>query len=91
MKLKGSKFKLVRDSDGEGDEGDCLVSIHPVSLEHKPCEILVGYLVQCGSKRARTMSWQDYWMTTPVVEILEATNKKVRFTTKNSTYTLTFK
>ena len=39
-----------------------------------------------GSATARTYSDQDYWLTTPVTEILEDEGDRVLFKTGNSTY-----
>lgn len=50
----------------------------------------VGCSMLVGSVTARTYSDQDYWLTTPVVEILEEINNDavhyVRFRTENSEY-----
>jgi hypothetical protein len=46
----------------------------------------VGCSMRVGSITARTYSNRDWWMTTPVVEILEETEDRVRFRTKNSIY-----
>lgn len=86
IKLKGSRFHLSRESDGEGDSGHLLVSINPDTMDSYQNEIRVGCCVQCGSLYARSMQWQDYWMTTPVTEILEVTTNTVKFKTKNSIY-----
>jgi hypothetical protein len=39
-----------------------------------------------GALTARTMQWQDYWLTTEVLEILEETEDYVKFRTKNTIY-----
>jgi len=36
---------------------------------------------------AGTFTDRDYWMTTPIVEILSEDYASIRFQTKNSTYT----
>jgi hypothetical protein len=46
----------------------------------------VGCSMLVGSVTARSFSNQDYWLTTEVLEILEETEEKVRFRTKNSIY-----
>ena len=59
-------------------------------------EPLIGGGMRVGSRYARTMSWQDYWTTTPVVEIIsrevvtedEQTTLVVKFKTQSgSIYT----
>lgn len=78
IKLKGSRFSLCRESDGSGDSGSML---HPVDWQtHKTVgetgEIIVGFSVKCGSVYARTMQNQDWWLTTPVKEILSFDEKE---------------
>jgi hypothetical protein len=51
----------------------------------------VGHCMQVGSHYARSYSAQDWWMTTPVTEIVSKSKLKdgrteVVFKTKNSTY-----
>jgi len=46
----------------------------------------IGCSVRVGSLTARSYCAQDWWMTTEVTEILEDTEDKVKFKTKNSTY-----
>lgn len=47
---------------------------------------IVGCRMLVGAIGARTMSWQDYWLTTEVLEILEEREDYVKFRTKNTTY-----
>lgn len=47
---------------------------------------IVGCSMLVGSATARTYSDQDYWLTTPVTEILEDEGDRVLFKTGNSTY-----
>ncbi len=86
--------KLIRESDGSGDSGsnsqaiqwkkdgtfDKVVSNRPV----------IGCSMLVGSVTARSYSTQDYWLTTPVTEILEEKiidgEIYVRFRTGNSVY-----
>jgi hypothetical protein len=86
--------KLIRESDGSGDSGsnsqaiqwkedgtfDKVVSNRPV----------IGCSMLVGSVTARSYSTQDYWLTTPVTEILEEKivdgELYVRFKTGNSIY-----
>jgi hypothetical protein len=81
---------LRRISDGAGDSGarseaikwkedgtiDSVVSNRPTL----GCSMLVG------SVTARSYSDQDYWLTTPVTEILEESDDYVKFKTGNSIY-----
>jgi hypothetical protein len=81
-------YSLHRESDGAGDTG-------PMSLALKDTEIIydarptVGYHMRVGSSYARTYSSQDYWTTTPVIEIIEDTPNRVYFRTRNSVYVWT--
>lgn len=86
--------RLIRESDGSGDSGlrteaiqwnedgtfDKVVSNRPV----------VGCSMLVGSVTARSYSYQDYWLTTKVTEILEEKEKDgqlyVKFKTGNSIY-----
>lgn len=88
-----TKYSLVRESDGRGDSGPmCQIldeeGYHPIPGETYP---KVGCGVRVGSYYARTFSMQDWWQTSPVVEILQETVDDfgfwtVRFKTKNSIY-----
>lgn len=46
----------------------------------------IGVSMRVGSRYARTYSGQDFWTTTPVTEILEESDQRVLFKTKNSIY-----
>lgn len=88
-KLEGGRFRLSRVGDRAGDSGSMLVSIDPKTTKpSKNGEIVVGSVVRCGSVIARSYTWQDYWTTTPVTEILEVSEDKktVKFKTRNSVY-----
>ena len=52
-------------------------------VDHRP---RVGCSMLVGSITARSYSYQDYWLTTPVEEILEETENYVKFRTKNTVY-----
>ena len=52
---------------------------------HEP---IVGCALLVGSVTARSYSDSDYWVTTPITEIVEETNEHVLFKTLNSTYKL---
>ncbi len=47
---------------------------------------VVGCSMLVGSVTARTYQHQDYWLTTPVTEILEEREDYVKFKTGNSEY-----
>lgn len=82
-------YSLRRVDDGAGDSGglSCLIKDEAGKIiteyNAKP---KVGYSVQVGSITARTFGYQDYWVTTPVTEILEEKDNYVRFRTRNSEY-----
>ena len=82
--------KLRRISDGAGDMGARSEAI-AWTPEGKIKEIvgnrpIVGCSLLVGSVTARTYSAQDYWLTTPIVEILEERPDYVKFRTENSEY-----
>jgi hypothetical protein len=54
-------------------------------VDNKP---VVGCSLLVGSVTARSYSSQDYWLTTPVTEIIEETNEYISFKTENSNYKL---
>jgi len=82
--------KLFRISDGAGDMGARSEAIawnedgtFKEIVGHRPT---VGCSMLVGSVTARTYQRQDYWLTTPVTEILEEHVDYVRFKTGNSEY-----
>jgi hypothetical protein len=98
--LNGFRYFLHRDRDDAGDSGSWLEAFDwdNQSAEHEQNVIEVGKGVRCGSLYARSFCAQDWWLTTPVKEILEVERNdddeivKVRFLTESkngSTYTLT--
>lgn len=86
------RYSLTRDRDGKGDSGMMFRSINPETGEQEgeAGDIIVGCCIQCGTPFARTFG-QDWWLTTPVTEILsceeEGESKVVKFKTRNSNYT----
>ncbi|HOG38254.1 MAG TPA: hypothetical protein PLD95_02165 [bacterium] len=56
--------------------------------EIKGHEPIVGCSLLVGSITARSFSEQDYWLTTPIIEIVEKTDEYWIFKTNNSTYKL---
>lgn len=88
---------LRRERDGAGDSGAMIQLLRlgadgqietkfPKTIE----DIEPGWAVRVGSIGARTYSSQDYWITTPITEILESTEDSVRFKTGNSVYSLEY-
>ncbi len=82
--------RLKRISDGAGDEGSRSEAIawnedgtFKEVVGRKP---VVGCSMLVGSVTARSYSRKDYWLTTPVTEILEERQDYVRFRTENSEY-----
>lgn len=84
-------YTLMRQSDGAGDMGGMSLALWigddgQVQYEHD-ARPRVGVAIRVGSTYARTMQAQDWWMTTPVTEILEETEHRVLFRTRSgSTY-----
>jgi hypothetical protein len=85
---------LRRVRDNAGDTGALTESIswNPDGsfkevAGHRP---MVGCSIMVGSLTARSYSGSDYWLTTPVTEILEEIKNDetdyVRFQTENSEY-----
>lgn len=88
---------LRRERDGAGDSGAYIQLFRlgadgevetktPSAIE----DITEGWAVRVGSITARSYSYQDYWTTTPITEILESTEDSMRFKTGNSVYTLEY-
>lgn len=81
----------------KGDSGP-MSNAHRVSEDGKTLESVkhqaepeVGHCMQVGSPYSRSYSGRDWWMTTPVTEIvsrivLPDSSVQVIFKTKNSTY-----
>lgn len=93
-------YSLRRTRDGAGDSGQMSDVITPIWDEnHKLIDKIiennarpkVGAAMMVGSGYARSYSAQDWWMTTPITEILEERRDEdgteyVRFKTGNSEY-----
>lgn len=86
--------RLRRIGDNKGDEGSRSQAIQWYKSGKKKGQFkkvvsdrpTVGCSMLVGSVTARTCSEQDYWLTTPVTEILEDKGDYVRFRTENSEY-----
>lgn len=82
-------YTLRRVVDGAGDSGAVsqLLRRGPDgSTLTKDGRPEVGFCVLVGAQNARTYQDQDYWITTPVLEIFEDRGNYVRFRTENSVY-----
>lgn len=90
IKLKGQRFSLRRERDGAGDSGLLFTPFDWKNHEEtgETGEIIVGLGIKCGSHYARTMQYQDWWLTTPVTEIISISSdqKEAKFRTGNSVY-----
>jgi len=88
--------KLRRMSDGEGYSGSLIESIawneDGTFKEVTGSKVTVGESMRVGTMTAGTYSNRDWWMTTPVTEILEERKNDegkyeyVKFRTENSIY-----
>lgn len=98
IKITGCHKSIRRDRDGEGDSGTMFNCIDPKTGKTVVYdEIRVGHIVQCGASYGRSYSAQDWWMTTPVTEILGVSEESrkngskvqvIKFRTGNSLYTV---
>lgn len=87
-------YNLRRTRDNAGDSGGSSQTVRlneqTGKLEYGGDVPQVGYAVKVGSVTARSYSNQDWWMTTPVTEILEEIKDDkghyIRFSTGNSEY-----
>jgi len=83
---------LIRDRDGEGYSGSLVQAIKfdgetpgGKVVGHEP---IVGCCLKVGTMTVGMFTTRDWWMTTPITEIISETEEEVRFRTGNSTYTL---
>lgn len=82
-------YSLRRERDGAGDSGGMStifwVENGLIRYENfaKP---RVGASIRVGATYARSYAAHEYWQTTLVTEILEATENRIRFKTENSVY-----
>lgn len=89
-------YSLYRTRDREGDSGGMSMAIVPKPEGGYPntednARPRVGVAMRVGSIYARTFSYQDWWQTTLITEILEDRTEEdeseyVRFRTGNSEY-----
>lgn len=89
-------YSLRRVSDNAGDSGQMSLGIVPtydkdtnevidVQCEND-CRPRLGIAIRVGSIYARSYSFQDWWQTTIITEILKDTEDYVKFKTTNSVY-----
>jgi hypothetical protein len=81
--LKEIEGKMILMEGGARSEAIKFDGTNYEIIGHKP---VIGCHMLVGSVTARSYSNQDYWLTTPVLEILEETEDIVKFKTKNSIY-----
>ena len=79
---------LIRKSDGEGYSGSRVEAIDPETGQVVGHEPMVGKVFLVGTMTAGTYSDRDWWLTTPITEIISHTDEEIKFKTKNSIYTL---
>lgn len=89
-------YSLQRERDSAGDSGQMSLGLVPVydensvpidlNYEHN-CRPRVGIVMRVGSLTAQSYSYQDYWQTTLITEIIDETENCVKFRTGNSVYT----
>ena len=80
---------LIRNRDGEGFSGSRIDSFDPNNkMKLSGHEPKVGHCLLVGSITAGTFSARDWWMTTPITEIISESENEIRFNTKNSSYIL---
>ncbi len=80
------------DERGRGDQGSFCESLHLDKnnevVYERDARPAVGKAMRVGSSYARTMQHQDWWLTTPITEILSDTPNEVVFKTRSgSIYT----
>ena len=79
---------LRRLGDGEGYSGSSVQAIkydpegkkNPEVVGYEP---MVGCCLKVGTVSAGMFTTRDWWMTTPIVEILEKTEDMVKFKTRS--------
>jgi len=79
--------KLIRERDGAGQHGALVESFDPETMKVVGNKPTVGQVLRVGTVTAGMFSDQDWWMTTPITEIISETDDEIKFKTKNSIYT----
>lgn len=70
LKESAMPYSLYREGDNAGDSGQLSRRLWPDGHEDKDPTPIVGASLMVGSMYARTYELQDYWVTTPVTEIV---------------------
>ena len=76
-------YSLYREGDNAGDCGPLMQIGKPGGFLEVSDRPKVGYCVRVGSINGRTYASQDFWTTTPVIEILEETSHSMKFKTRS--------
>lgn len=101
IQLKSGIYSLIRTSDGAGDRGPRLISLHEPEgakthgdLKKEGANGLLkkGNWVECGSITPRSYAYQDWFRCTPIQRFIEVERDdndeviRVLFRTLNSEY-----
>lgn len=83
-------YSMFRESDSAGDRGGdstafWLDSDGAIQSESN-ARPRIGVALRVGSLSARSYSYQDWWQTTFITEIIEDNGDHVKFRTGNSVY-----
>ena len=78
--------KLIRERDGEGYFGSRVESFDPATGKLVGDRPMVGCALRVGTMTAGMFSDRDWWLTTPITEIISEDDKEIKFKTKNSVY-----
>lgn len=79
---------LIRDGDGEGYFGSRVEAIDAETGKVVGYEPMIGKCLLVGTLTGGMFTTRDWWMTSPITEIISRTEDEMRFKTANSTYTL---
>jgi len=81
--------RLIREGDGEGYFGSRVESYDPIqNMKLVGYTPMIGCCLKVGTVTAGMFSSRDWWMTTPITEIISEDEQEIRFKTKNSIYRL---
>jgi len=85
--INSKMASLIKDGYGEGYYGSLVEAFDPKTGKLVGHEPIVGMALRVGTLTAGMFSDRDWWMTTPIIEIISETEDEIRFKTANSTYT----
>ena len=77
---------LIRDRYGEGYYGS-RVEAYDSDMKIVGDKPMIGCRLLVGTVTAVTFSTRDWWMTTPITEIISENDEEIKFKKTNSTYT----